>query len=402
MSIAQPLTGNRTVSPHEIRARAEALIPMLQAASPKAEELRRLQDESVQAMRETGMFRALVPERFGGYQFDLRSAFDIFTEAGRACGSAGWISMILGTCNWLASLFPEQAVRDVFEKNPDACVAGVFGARGTSFETVEGGYRVSGLWPFCSGCHHAQWMLLGAPAKNEKGEVVDELMFMFPASDVVINDDWKVTGLRATGSNSVSAKGVFVPQHRAVSMGALAVGKSPNEHATGISLYRAPFVPWLAVVLVAPMLGMAKAALAHFKARLPQRGIVYTTYTQQGAAPVTHLQMGEAAVKYEAAEALTYRVIDEIAQVAEKNEPLSIERRARIRADAAFAARLLLESVEVLFMASGGSAIAENNPIQRIARDMHAANLHGVINLATNLETYGRVLAGMEPNTHLL
>jgi alkylation response protein AidB-like acyl-CoA dehydrogenase len=402
MSIAPQLTNNPSSTPREVLSRAAALVPMLQAAAPKAEELRRLQDESVQAMRAAGLFRVAVPQRFGGYQFDLRSAFDVYAEVGQACGSTGWVSMILATCNWLASLFPEPAVRDVFATNPDACVAGVFGSRGSSFETVEGGYRVSGFWPFCSGCHHAQWVLLGAPAKNEQGQVVDEYMFLIPTSDIVINDDWKVTGLRATGSNSVSAKSVFVPRHRVASMGDLAMGKPPNEHAASIPVYRAPFVPLLAVVLVAPMLGMAKAALAHFKARLPQRGIIYTTYTQQGEAPVTHLQLGEASVKYEAAEALTYKVIDEITQAAEKNESLSIERRARIRAEAAFAARLLLEAVELLFLASGGSAIAEGNPIQRIARDIHAANLHGVINLATNLETYGRVLVGLAPNTHLL
>ncbi|MGW0865415.1 hypothetical protein [Streptomyces sp. NPDC002611] len=41
-------------------------------------------------------------------------------------------------------------------------------------------------------------------------------------------------------------------------------------------------------------------------------------------------------------------------------------------------------------------------PIQRAVRDLRALNLHAFVHPATNLELYGRVLAGLEPGTPFL
>jgi hypothetical protein len=58
--------------------------------------------------------------------------------------------------------------------------------------------------------------------------------------------------------------------------------------------------------------------------------------------------------------------------------------------------------VDVYQTASGGSSIYDAVPIQRIARDVQVLNLHAVMHPNTNLELYGRVLCGLEPNTHYI
>jgi 3-hydroxy-9,10-secoandrosta-1,3,5(10)-triene-9,17-dione monooxygenase len=70
--------------------------------------------------------------------------------------------------------------------------------------------------------------------------------------------------------------------------------------------------------------------------------------------------------------------------------------------DCAFGVRLCLEASETLFLASGGAGLAVGSPIQRAARDVHAINLHDLLNLETNLEMYGRVLLGLPQNTPLI
>ena len=35
-------------------------------------------------------------------------------------------------------------------------------------------------------------------------------------------------------------------------------------------------------------------------------------------------------------------------------------------------------------------------------RDLHAVNMHGLLNLETNLEMYGRIVLGLKPNTPLI
>ena len=76
--------------------------------------------------------------------------------------------------------------------------------------------------------------------------------------------------------------------------------------------------------------------------------------------------------------------------------------RARVRMDCAHAVRECLDAAETLYLACGGSGIAEANPVQRAWRDLHAVNMHGALALETNQEMFGRVLLGLEPNTTLI
>ena len=118
--------------------------------------------------------------------------------------------------------------------------------------------------------------------------------------------------------------------------------------------------------------------------------------------PVTHLQVAEAATRIDTAEALLYRVADEIEEAAGRGAEMEFTKRARTRMDCAWAARQCLEAVEILYLASGGSGIAESSTIGRAWRDLHAVNMHGLLNLETNLEMYGRIILGLKPNTPLI
>jgi alkylation response protein AidB-like acyl-CoA dehydrogenase len=289
----------------------------------------------------------------------------------------------------------------VFGANPDARVGGVFVPRGKA-RPVDGGYTLNGTWPFCSGCHYSDWFALMAAVTNTEGEVVDEIVNLLPAKDVEILDDWYVTGLRGSGSNSVRVKEVFVPQHRTVKAPQLLGYDPPATHSKTTPIFRSAMAPLLTLVLATPALGAARSAIEEFKTRMPGRSIPYTFYSNQSEAPVTHLRAGEAAVKIETAEALARHVADEIDNAARKDEAVPVEARMRLKAQSAYVSRLCLEGVELLYLSGGGSAIAESSPLQRIVRDVHAANLHGLICFDTNIEAYGRTMLGLQPNTFMV
>ncbi len=116
----------------------------------------------------------------------------------------------------------------------------------------------------------------------------------------------------------------------------------------------------------------------------------------------THLEVAEAATKVDAAQLLLHRSADDIEDATRAGREMPLELRARVRMDCAYAARLCLEAVEILYLATGGSGIAEKNPIQRAQRDIHAINMHGLLSLKTNLEMYGRILLGLPQNTPLI
>jgi alkylation response protein AidB-like acyl-CoA dehydrogenase len=145
--------------------------------------------------------------------------------------------------------------------------------------------------------------------------------------------------------------------------------------------------------------GIARAALEAFGERLPGRPITYTTYANKAEAPVTHLQIGEAALKIDSADAhmrLACRTLDRSAGV----KPSTLA-RVKARAHVSAATGLAREAVDLLFYSSGASAIQSHVPIQRLQRDMQALANHAIMHPQTTTETYGRVLCGLEPNTPL-
>ena len=176
-------------------------------------------------------------------------------------------------------------------------------------------------------------------------------------------------------------------------------GQSASRLNADVPIYRTPMIPTIAAAASATPLGLARAAMTNFFQRLPERGIAYTTYTRQADAPITHLQVAEAAMKIDEAEFHSSRAAGLVDAKSVSGEGWTLEERVRVRMDAAMTAELAKEAIDILNMASGGSSIYSKVPIQRIERDIQAANLQGMIQPTTNLELYGRVRCGLSPNT---
>lgn len=385
----------------ELVARARSLVPTLRSYTGQAEMLRKLPPESVAAVKEAGLYKVLQARRHGGYQMSLRTHIDTIAEVSRGCTSTAWCMAVTQAHSWLMALFPEQAQKETYGANPDALISAVIAPRGKA-RAVDGGYILNGFWPFASGCEHAQWLFLGATVSDVDGQPVDEADLLVPTSDVAIKDDWNVIGLRGTGSCSVVVEDVFVPAHRYLSLPATIMGEAPGIGLHEGWLYRSAPVPVLALALAPPALGAAETAMEAFKERLPGRTVSYTQGEVQLEIPATHMQAAKAATKIGIARLLLYRCADAIQAAAEAGEEMPLVERARVRMDCAQAVRECLEAVEILYLASGGSGISESSPIGRAWRDLHAINMHGLLTIETNLEMYGRVLLGLEPNTRLI
>ena len=56
-----------------LMARAASLRPLLERNADRTDAQRRLPDEVVQALKETGLCALMVPKRFGGYQTSVRT-----------------------------------------------------------------------------------------------------------------------------------------------------------------------------------------------------------------------------------------------------------------------------------------------------------------------------------------
>jgi 3-hydroxy-9,10-secoandrosta-1,3,5(10)-triene-9,17-dione monooxygenase len=247
-----------------LMAKAAALVPLLRAKAAETEKGRRIPDEVLAAIDEAQLFRMRAPKRFGGFEADLRTYMDVITELGRGCGSTSWVSFISIATAWIAAQFSDQAQRDVFEGNPDARTIGVL-AMSAPAKPVDGGYIVSGRWPYASNCLHAHWAILAVPLPVDGGMAPG--IILAPMKDLRIEDTWHVVAMRGTGSNTVIADNIFVPAHRVLPVETLARGQSPRTQSDEY-VYREAFMPTAIVAVAAPVLGMAQAALELTLARI--------------------------------------------------------------------------------------------------------------------------------------
>ncbi|MFE2040626.1 acyl-CoA dehydrogenase family protein [Streptomyces sp. NPDC059477] len=379
--------------------RARGLQPLIRSHAARTERQRRVTGEVVEALSGAGIHRMNVPRRYGGYQSSLRTQVGALSEVSAACGSAGFMALIQAGCAFIAALFPDEAQDEIFT-SPDVRVGGTL-IPSAKAVVADGGYVVSGNSPFATGCQDADWHLLTALADTGEGPP-EALWLAIPMTELTVLDDWDVSGLAGSGSNTVVARDVHVPAHRVLPVGPLLAGTFPSRRNSDDPFYRMPVLLMFCAWAAAGALGLARAALTEFEERIHQRGITYTFYERQHEAPVTHLQFAEAAMKVSAAELITADLVALIESRAAGGEPYTTRERVRVRAQCGYLTRLCKEAADLIGSASGASSLHREAPVQRIVRDLNALSLHSFVNPAANLELYGRVLSGLDAGTPFL
>jgi alkylation response protein AidB-like acyl-CoA dehydrogenase len=371
--------------------RATNLVPMLRERAEAAERARRVSDDTFDALAGAGIFRMTAPKKYGGDEADFQTQCDVLAEIGRGCASTSWVATILSAMSWLAGTFPDEAQDEIFDGG-DPRISGVFSPTGTA-TPADGGIVLNGRWGFNTGGHGSRWTVVNAVSPEGMPTCV-----LVRSNELRRLDDWHASGMAATGSSTVLADNVFVPSRRTMPLPAMLEGQYPPRHNAANPYFNYPLAPVLVVNGGGTALGAARGALELFHQRLPGRPITYTNYEKQSEAAVTHLQVGEATLKLDSADAhvrLACRLMDE--------RPGAMTRDARIasRAHISYSTGLAREVVDQLFFASGASVIQSHIPMQRIHRDVQALANHAIMHPQTAIELYGRVLCGLEPNTPL-
>ncbi len=374
--------------------RAEQLIPLLAANAAQTEADRRIAADNMAALEEAGLLRLSVPQRHGGYEAPIRTWLEVQAALARGCGSTAWVTSLFTVGNWFAGQFGAQAQADVYGRDGSARISGVFTPTGTS-RKVDGGWVVSGSWAWASGAWHATWALVSFPLTDETGAVTDIGFGLVPMTQIAVKETWFVAGLAGTGSNTLIAEDVFVPEHRVMSVSQVIAGQPATPYDQE-SLYQAPVIAVGCLVLAAPQLGIARAALDHVVAAAAHRGVAYTTYEAQTDAPTVQLGVGQAASQIGAAQAIVYSLADEITVVVESGRKTTVSDRARIRALNAYAVRIAADAVSTLVSAHGASSFAQSSPLQRYWRDSAVIARHAFTLYETATEILGKVTLGVE------
>lgn len=363
---SQPRTADRA----ELLRRARELVPLVEERAAEAERQRQVHDDTIDRVRAAGLLDLLVPAALGGCETDTRTAFEVIETIARADGGTGWTSMILNGSLIAAWLDPEVGAR--ITAPGDFVLAGMFGPLGRAIPEGDG-FRVTGRWPFNSGCPHATWMLGGVfvmegdrPAERAPG-IPDYRFALFPVADAEIHDTWHVSGLRATASHDVSTENTLVPAE----LTPVPMLDRPRHDGP---LWRHSFFALLTSLIAAVPLGIARRALdeatelCRTKSRQPG-----TVLLDDSAVQLTLLR---AEANLRAARAYLLDALGRAYETAVAGDLVSPDQRVDVRLAGSQAARTAVEVVDDCFRLGGGGALYEHSVLQRCWRDAHAGTHH--------------------------
>src|SRR4051794_2908079 len=392
------IAGKASKDDSQILHAAIGLAPQIRSASEEIEQGRRIPPPLATAMKEAGVFGMVMPRAWGGPELDPMTQFRVIEALAIEDGSVGWCAMIGCDAGYISAFLDQDVARTMF---PDLLSA--MGAAATPTGTarvVPGGYRISGRFPFVSGCHHCEWLWLGCqvvedgtPRMNSTG-VPETRQCLLRLEKCEILDTWYTTGLRGTGSKDVAVHDQFVPGEQSFSFQDPALVKRPGP------LYAFPFM--FAAKGPAVALGIARHALDML---IENSGKPARRYTLgEGVESPKRLRddvfVQEAVARADtlltSARAHHFGVLGDMWESLVADEPLSEVQLARFTTLNSHVIALCVDIVQLVFKVSGGTAVYQKGQLDRCLRDVLTMNQHVVATLRT-WEMSGRLLLGLDP-----
>jgi 3-hydroxy-9,10-secoandrosta-1,3,5(10)-triene-9,17-dione monooxygenase len=359
----------------EAMSRARALVPTLRGRADSAETARQMEKDTLDDLHRAGLFRFHQPKRWGGMELPFVAIFDVPHEIARGCASTAWNVANLGIHHWMLALYDERAQEEVWGADPDALIAsGIAFPQGRG-RRVDGGFVISGFWNFSSGVDPAGWNMLAVTVRDGE-RVVDHRMCLVPRGEYEIVDDWQVLGMRSTGSKSVRATDVFVPEHRALCMYLIRGGDEfPGARGNPNPMFRVPLAALGSHCLSAAGVGNAQSALDLTIEAIKERSTSYTGMRIRDFQAV-QLRVARAGAQVDAARLSIRTDCLEAERIAQEGRAPTLEEKLRFKRNVAWAMEQCTEAVDALHALAGANGIYDRYPIQRLFRDQHALSAH--------------------------
>ena len=355
-------------------------LKIIAANSDKTREDRRVADESIEALKKTGLMRAFLPVKLGGLELSPQEFFAAHIRIAEADMSTAWAGGIIAVHPFQIALMDEQAQIDVFGESPDTCVSSSYNPVGGKTEQVDGGVMLSGRWGWSSGSDHCTWALLGAIVPGEGYRT-----FLVPRSDYEIEDTWFSMGLQGTGSNDVVIdKPVFVPDYRTHKQ----IDGFNGTHSQESPLFNIPWAQIFIRVVSSAAIGAMKKAIKIFVENAAKSSTDPTKL--QGDPDITR-RLAEVRNLISEAEAVMFANFDSMMDTVVSGGTVAIEDRVLYRYQASIVIEKMIKAIDLLFDVAGGRSVFIGSPIQQLWHDIHIARAH----VANSPTAFARNLGAM-------
>ena len=362
--------------------RVREVVPLIAERAATAEEQRKPDDDVIEALKRTGVFKAFVPKRYGGYEIDIELFMDIGVAVSEACASTGWITTFYMEHNWLLGMFEEDVQREIFTAQPYILAPGTVNPSGEATRHDDH-YELTGRWQYGTGIVHADWALLSGRIAGEENPL--PRMFLVRVDEIEVKDTWHVDGMAATGSRDIVARSVQVPFRRVSTVG---LGASRGEEDY---LRRIPVMPFLALTAGIPAIGCAQRAVQLFRTRMAER-VMFGTAKRQAETTPAQIRLGNVTVRAAMAEATMRGAAREMSAHARGEIDLTPVDHTRLRLTIAHVVRQCRDVVRDVLEASGAGAHFLDNDLQRVHRDVHMIAAHTIFDVDAAGLDFGRAL----------
>jgi alkylation response protein AidB-like acyl-CoA dehydrogenase len=373
-SATRKIQGPDETTLDQVLSRIAALAPMVARLAPDMEQDRRLPAALVSALKSARIYGMLVPRRYGGLELDAPSASRAVAALAKLNGSVGWNAMIGHIGALMPFLASPNLCEQIYQDGKDHVFAGSGQPVGAA-ERVAGGWKVTGLWPFASGCQNAEWiggtcvmMEGGSPIDNTDGPGPMTRTCFMPAEHWEIRDTWHTLGLKGMGSHHVALTDVFVPDENFL------------EFPFGASFAPDPIFGKFPEVLVlahaAVAVGIAEGAVMDL-VELAGTGVKQLFMTT----PLVETErfkegLGRLDAELMAARALLEAQIARVWQNPERAAGKDLTRVAEQLQAAVWITSACVRVAEGCFELAGSRVVYESSSLQRRVRDLRVAAQH--------------------------
>lgn len=383
---------------HEAVRRIHESAHLLKEEAPKADQQGRITEKTVQVMKESGGIRLLQAKDLGGYEAHPKDFYEWVRAVAQYNPSAGWIAGVVGIHPWEVSLMDPKMQQEIYGKDPDTWTASPYAPFGRA-KRVEGGFLLTGEWPYSTGQDWCEWTILGGFVLDDNGEIgnpPEMRHFVLPKGDYeIVPDSWNVMGLQGTGSHNVRMNDVFVPEYRTVLDHLMKAGVYSEERRPGVPLYQMGFALLFSGAIASGTMGIARGFIDNYREYVNIRVAVNGTVAKTDPFQLTALARAEA--DWRAGVAHMDSMLDDIYEHVSRGEKLTLEQRLDFRNSQVRAVDRVVTSIDEMYRISGANGVWKDKPLERYFRDLHTGGAH-ICNVREDVQqAFSAYMFGVEP-----
>jgi len=329
--------------------------------------LGRLPEDVLELIYKQQLFKLFTAKELGGKDLDLLEGIKVFQQMSVLDGNFGWLVTIGTGGNAFIPTLNKEVCEKIFSPR-NAVIAGSGYPSGIAVK-IDGGYRVTGQWKYCSGADYASTFTMNCFVENE-GIRTDKIISCSVNCDQVeVLNDWRAMGLKATASHTIRVQDVWVPEEETFQLGII-------KNKYGSAVHSFPFGAFAEASFLSVCLGITENFLEETAILVKQRNNDPSRTERMGAIQFLLMQQKK---NFRQLEEQFYSLLNEYWQKHKEGHELTDEELQQFSRMSKDIAAACVDIANSLIRRLGMDAITETSSINRIWRNLNTAAHHSFL-----------------------